>query len=131
VKTPSRGPSLAIRILRFSTSGAATTLLHLLIASFCAFAFSFNGTASNAIAFTVANGFSYLMNAIWSFETGISIASLGRFFLVSLFGFLATLAISGTVDWLGYPAFYSIAAVVILLPALSFAAHNFWTFKER
>ncbi|WP_281032613.1 GtrA family protein [Phyllobacterium salinisoli] len=122
-------PSLGTKVFRFSTSGAATTLLHLLVASFCAYAFAFSGTASNGVAFIIANGFSYLMNSIWSFEAGISIAGFQRFFLVSVIGLLATLAISAVVEWLGYPAFYSIATVVVLLPALSFIVHNLWTFR--
>lgn len=78
----------------------------------------------------LANGFSYLMNSLWSFQTRVSSQRFGRFVSVSLIGLTLTLVISGIFDWQGYPAAYSIIVVVLTLPVLSFLAHNFWTFRQ-
>lgn len=119
---------LGTRLLRFGTSGVAATLIHLAIASLAVYS-GLGGTAANVLGFVVANCFSYLSNALWSFRAGVSAQNYGRFLAISLIMLLVTVAISALVEWLGFPPSYSVAAVVVTLPALSFLMHNYWTFR--
>ncbi|WP_185984513.1 GtrA family protein [Aureimonas mangrovi] len=121
-------PSLRTRVLRFLTSGVLATLVHIAVASAMAVS-GFNATASNSAAFVCANVVSYLANCLWTFEATVSARNAVRFACISLGLFTVILGVSLAVDAFGLHPFVAIALISVLVPALSFAAHNLWTFR--
>lgn len=117
------------RIVRFGVSGAACTALHAAIAGVLMGAFAATAVQANAIAFVCATGASYLLNTLWSFSAPLRWRNVARFVAVSVVGLMLTMAISHGVLALGLAAAWSIAAVVALMPPLTFAMHRLWTYR--
>ncbi|ABC36107.1 GtrA family protein [Burkholderia thailandensis] len=117
------------RIVRFGVSGAASTALHAAIAGTLMGALAATAVQANAIAFVCATGASYLLNTLWSFSVPLRWRNVARFLAVSVAGLMLTMAISHGVQALGIAAAWSIAAVVVLVPPLTFAMHRLWTYR--
>jgi len=118
------------RIRRFALVGAAATTVHALIAFLAIRFLSASPVLGNAAAFVVATGFSYVAQTLWTFEHRSSPVTMGKFGVVVAAGFLCTIAVSGAVDRMGYPYWAGIAAVVVVVPAMTFLLHNFWTYSQ-
>lgn len=83
---------------------------------------------ANGIAFVVANLFSYAINTLWTFSRPLQGRSLVRFVLVSLFGFIIAVTVSGLAEWYGLHYWYGIGLVVCCVTPVTFLLHNFWTY---
>ena len=122
-------PALSKRIRRFALVGAVATALHALIAFVAIRFLSASPVLGNAAAFVVATAFSYAAQTLWTFEHRSSPRTMGKFAVVVAAGFVCTIAVSGAVDRIGYP-YWADAAVVVVVPAVTFLLHNFWTYSE-
>jgi len=122
--------ALSKRIRRFALVGVAATTVHALIAFVAIRFLAASPVLGNAVAFVVATAFSYAAQTVWTFEHRPSPGNIGKFGIVVAAGFVCTIAVSGAVDRMGYPYWAGIAAVVVLVPAMTFLLHNFWTYSE-
>jgi putative flippase GtrA len=78
-------------------------------------------------------GISYLGNARFTFGRPVLHGSqFARFLVVSLTGFAANLGITWLLsNRLGWPFPATLAVIVVVIPALSFAASKLWAFAEH
>lgn len=118
------------RIVRFSVSGVLVTLVHIAVAA--AWLHWINGSSAlaNGCAFSVATAFSYCIHTLWSFSARMEQRVFVRFLVVAMFGLFLSAAVAHIIEWTGLPAFYSVAAVVLVMPVYNFLAHHFWTYAE-
>jgi len=84
---------------------------------------------ANGVAFGVATLFSYAINTVWSFTAPLHGRTLMRFSIVSIAGCLLAMIISGLADTLGMNYGFGIAAVVCIVPPVSFVLHISWTYR--
>jgi putative flippase GtrA len=85
--------------------------------------------AANGIAFTVAALASYVLNSLWTFEARLAVGRLVRFVAVAVTGLVVTVAITTAIQRAGYHYLVGIAAVVIVMPVLTFFSHRMWTYR--
>jgi putative flippase GtrA len=114
--------------LRFGVTGVAISLLHVLIASCVIRSLVPSPMLANGIAFSLCTLVSYQVNSRWSFAHANPTERLPRFVLVSLAGLAASLLVAASVDSLGFHYGVGIAAVIMLVPLLTFTLHSRWTF---
>ncbi|ANA34077.1 GtrA family protein [Ralstonia mannitolilytica] len=118
-----------IRVARFGVSGVVATGVHVAIATTLINGFSASQVTANGVAFVCANVCSYLLNALWSFSAKPGGANFLRFYAVSLLGLGLTLAISWLAQTLGASYWVGLAAILSVVPPLTFVLHRFWTFR--
>jgi putative flippase GtrA len=121
--------SVATEVPRFVLVGAGVTALHTAVATSLVMISHLHPASANGVAFAVATLVSYASNTLWTFERRPNARLLARFVLVSLAGFVLTVAIAGAADMLGFPFYAGIAAVVIVVPGVTFAMHKRWTYR--
>ena len=124
-------PTLVERFGRFVVVGVANTAVHALVALAMIGLTGASQTLANVAAFCVAALFSYLANARWTFGASLRPISLARFLGVALLGLAATAIVASLVEALGGHPVLGVAAVVLTVTPLSFAAHQLWTFRSR
>lgn len=120
---------MLIRVARFGVSGVVATGVHVAIATTLINGFSASQVTANGAAFVCANVCSYLLNALWSFSAKPGRANFLRFYAVSLLGLALTLAISWLAQTLGLSYWTGLAAILSVVPPLTFVLHRFWTFR--
>ena len=121
--------SLSSKVAKFSGIGVINTLIHTATVVLSVEQFGVHPSLANAIAFVIANSFSYWANRRWNFKTAASLGQYGRFLLVSLAGLAITVLVSGLADWAGWHYLVGLGMVFVALPALTFLLHWRWTFK--
>ena len=117
------------RAIRFGITGVANTGIHVVVALVLIYAAGMHESWSNAIAFTVATIFSYIVNSKWSFRHEIAPKFFIRFVTVSLIGVVVSWLVSNIAAEQGAHPLIGILFVTISVAAISFLAHNFWTFS--
>lgn len=117
------------RFGRFILSGMLATVLHVLIASSLIELLGFSPPAANGCAFATATIASYLINTLWSFSSRLHGRTALRFGITSVAGLLLSVSISATAEFLHWHYLYGIAAVVCLVPPVTFLLHHFWTYR--
>nr|WP_311530913.1 GtrA family protein [uncultured Ralstonia sp.] len=120
---------MVIRVFRFGVSGVVATGVHVAIATTLINGFSASQVTANGVAFVCANVCSYLLNALWSFSAKPGHANFLRFYAVSLLCLALTLAISWLAQTLGLSYWVGLAAILSVVPPLTFVLHRFWTFR--
>lgn len=120
--------SLTFAAWRFALTGVIVTLVHIAVAVALIERLQFHPGAANGLAFVVANGLSYAINTRWSFQSRLSLNTWWRFILVSVVAWALTVALAWLVERAGGHYLVGIGLVVGLVPALSFAAHRFFTY---
>ena len=117
------------RAFRFAAAGILATSAHALIAV-CAIEFiSIPPPFANGIAFAGATLLSFVVNTLWSFSSQIGGRTLFRFVIVSLFGLVLAMLLSWIAQISGHSYMQGIAAVVLVMPPITFFLHNFWTYR--
>lgn len=125
------GTSLLSRLVRFGMTGIGVTALHVVVAASLVELSHAGPAAANGIAFIAAALVSFLVNARFTFRAQAAGGPLVRFLLVTgLCGALSA-AIAAVAEAQGLDYRIGIAAVVAIVPVLSFLLHNFWTFRPR
>ena len=117
-------------VFRFALTGLAATLLHVVTATLLIEAAHWPPGWANGAAFLLANVASYTLHSRWTFRTRLSLATWRRFILVSVGAWALTVSISSTVATLGGHYLLGIALVTTIVPALSFLAHRFFTYRR-
>ena len=116
---------------RFAAVGIANTMLHIALASSLVEIGHYAPGEANGIAFVIATLASYWLNSTWTFEVPPALGSLSRFVLVAVFGLIVTIGIASAIERAGYHYLVGIAAVVMIVPVLTFVLHRLWTFRAR
>lgn len=83
---------------------------------------------ANGVAFIIANLTSYVTNTCWSFEARMKLGNWGRF-VVSLVAWVLTIIIALALAESGYHYLPGIALVIAMFPALTFVAHQKFTYR--
>ena len=120
---------MVVRVFRFGVSGVVATGVHVAIATARIAGAAASQVEANGVAFVCANVCSYLLNALWSFSAKPGRANFVRFYAVSLLGLAITLAISWCAQTLGVSYWAGLAAILSIVPPLTFVLHRFWTFR--
>ena len=123
-----RTPGLT-RVIRFGISGLLATGLHVGIALSLIDWCDTSQSLANSAACACATVWSYLANTLWSFSSSPDFRNAYRFTVVSFAGLLLTGLISGATQAAGAVPLVGIAAVVSIVPGLTFVAHRFWTYR--
>lgn len=118
-----------VRVFRFGVSGVVATGVHVALAMLLITACSATQVEANGVAFVCANVCSYLLNALWAFSARPGRDNFLRFFCVSVFGLLLTLAISWAAQKTGANYWTGLAAILMTVPPITFLLHRFWTFR--
>lgn len=122
--------SVLSRLVKFGLTGMGVTAVHVVIAAGLV-ELSLAGPAlANGVAFIIAACISFIANARFTFRTGLDGRSFVRFLLVTGIcgGISAAIAAGAEAHGLDYRI--GIAAVVAIVPTLSFLLHNFWSFRQ-
>ncbi|RJF99360.1 GtrA family protein [Noviherbaspirillum saxi] len=114
---------------RFFVSGVLVTGLHVLVAASVIRFLWPNPAYANGIAFVTATVASYLINTRWSFSSSFRSRSFYRFCMVALAGCLLAMGVSGLADAYGWSYWIGIAAVVMVVPPVTFVLHSRWTYR--
>lgn len=117
------------RLFRFGISGICSTAINTLVASAMFALFDASPVAANAVAFVIATVFSYLANTLWSFSATVQWSNLIRFLAVAAAGLIETMMLAHGTEALNLAAGWSIVAVVLFVPPVTFVLHRLWTYR--
>jgi putative flippase GtrA len=117
------------RVGRFALVGVANTAVHVAIALSLVAGLHASQTVANVVAFCVATAFSYFANAWWTFGAAPRASSFVRFVVVALVGLATTAAVASAAGTWDAPPLVGIAAVILTVTPVTFAAHQLWTFR--
>jgi putative flippase GtrA len=115
----------------FVCIGLAATAVHVVMAAHLIGTHMMPPALGNAIAFLFANLFSYFSQSAYVFQRPPTPVQYWRFLCVSLVGLAVVAAISSGFEVLGVHYLAGIAAVVLVLPLVTFGLHSHWTFRNR
>jgi putative flippase GtrA len=115
----------------FVCIGLGATAVHVGIAAHLIGTLLMPPVLGNAIAFVFANLISYFSQSAYVFRQQPRSVQYWRFLCVSLVGLALVAAISTGLEVLGVHYFAGIAAVVLVLPIVTFGLHSLWTFRNR
>jgi putative flippase GtrA len=115
----------------FVCIGLGATAVHVVIAAHLIGTHMVPPTLGNTIAFVFAHLFSYFSQSAYVFRRPPTPVQYWRFLSVSLVGLAFVTAISAGLEVLGVHYLASIAAVVLVLPIVTFCLHSLWTFRNR
>ena len=121
---------LARQLALFLCFGLVATTVHVVIAAYLIGAHLMAPAFGNGIAFVFANLFSYFAQSAYVFQQRPTTVQYRRFLCVSLVGLVLVAAISAGFEMLGVHYSVGIAAVIVILPFLTFALHSLWTFHN-
>lgn len=116
---------------RFTTTGVLATALHALTVMTLVTLIvpAPSQVVANGIAFILANGFSYVVNSLWSFTAPLHGLRFMKFLAVSVIGFLGTLLIAYVAEHIGLSPLSGIVLVVCIMTPVTFILHRAWTFR--
>ncbi|VWC54973.1 GtrA family protein [Burkholderia lata] len=117
------------RLIRFGVSGIGSTALHALIAAAMFAVFDATPVSANAVAFTCPTAFSYLANTLWSFSSPVTWGNFVRFLAVAMAGLGMTMLLAHGTGTFGLARAWSIVAVVLCVPPVTFVLHRLWTYR--
>ncbi|CAB3747695.1 sugar translocase [Burkholderia sp. MSh2] len=117
------------RLIRFGVSGLGSTALHALIAAALFALFDATPVIANAVAFACSTAFSYLANTLWSFSAPVTWGNFVRFLAVATAGLVVTMLLAHGTETLGLARAWSIVAVVLCVPPVTFLLHRLWTYR--
>lgn len=116
------------QILRFASTGIATTLLHLVTAIAAIEWWAWPPVAANGVAFILATVFAYVVNTGWSFQQTASRQNATRYLLVVGINWLLAMLLAALTQSMGWHYGAGLAATVLALPPLSFILHRTFTY---
>ncbi|CAG9165038.1 hypothetical protein LMG23992_00184 [Cupriavidus laharis] len=123
------GRQALARLFRFGVSGIIATGIHVAVATPLIYLLHATQVSANGVAFVTANISSYLLNTLWSFGATPGRNSYLRFLAVSMLGLMLTLGISASMQALGANYWAGLAAILSVVPAVTFVLHRSWTYK--
>ncbi|WP_175954948.1 GtrA family protein [Burkholderia sp. BCC0405] len=117
------------RLIRFGVSGAGSTAPHALIAAAMFALFDATPVSANGVAFACSTAFSYLANTLWSFASPVMRGNFMRFLAVAMAGLVVTMLLAHGTGTLGLARAWSVVAVVLCVPPVTFVLHRLWTYR--
>ncbi|SFV26742.1 Putative flippase GtrA (transmembrane translocase of bactoprenol-linked glucose) [Devosia crocina] len=117
------------QFLTFCAFGVANTLLHAGTVVLLVELSGANQVPANAMAFFVANVFSYAVNARFTFHRPLSVTGYVKFLGTSLATLLMTLLISSAGEVLGLHYMVTTATLIVLTPLITFTILKKFAFK--
>lgn len=118
------------RAVRFAVVGVLTTAAYFAMVWAVSGLLGANAVLGAAMAFAFATLVSYVCNAHWSFEAGLSHLSAARYGSVAVIGFLVNLGVAAGAAYCGYSYWSASLAVLLILPTINFVASHLWIFPE-
>ena len=115
----------------FLCIGLGATAVHVAIATYLIGTHMLPVALGNAIAFVVANLFSYFSQSSYVFQRPPTSVQYWRFLTVSLVGLVFVVAISSGLEALGIHYLVSIGVGVLVVPIVTFGVHSVWTFRKN
>ena len=115
---------------RFAAVGLLATITHILVAVVCVEQIGWGAVLSNGVAFLFATMESYFFNTSWSFGERVGLRTAWRYTIVATASGLLTLVIASIVDHARGHDLLGIALVVLLVPAMSYLAHRWFTYRD-
>ncbi|MCK2087414.1 GtrA family protein [Thauera aromatica] len=132
-KTGSRSIFISELLLtaRFGLVGILSTTLHVAIAWLLLSITTLPIIAANTLAFSIAFGFSFTGNYLWTFSAHRSARRAAfRFFLISISAFIFNSAILITaLHYLPADPAFSAACSAMIIPIITFIASRLWCFN--
>ena len=119
------------QLASFLCIGLAATAVHVAIATYLIGTHMLPIALGNAIAFVVANLFSYFSQSAYVFQRRPTSIQYWRFVTVSLVGLAFVVGISSALEALGVHYLASIGVVVLVVPIVTFGVHSVWTFRKN
>lgn len=123
------GRQTLAKLFRFGISGVIATGIHVAVATPMIYLLHASQVSANGVAFIIANICSYLLNTLWSFGASPGRDSYLRFLAVSLVGLGITLGISSVAPALGAGYWHGLAAILSVVPVVTFVLHRSWTYR--
>jgi putative flippase GtrA len=119
-------------LIRFAISGGLATLTHIAVFVLLVEGLSMRPLYASVPAFLTAVGVSYGMNFRWTFDAqGPHHVMLPRFLLVALVGLGLNMLITWLVVDVGHYWYgYTLAAVVVIVPLVTFSLSKLWVFSK-
>ena len=119
-------------VLRFGLVGLLATGIHVAVFLLLADGAGLDPTLATALAFLVATAVSYLANHSWTFGLrGGHRGRFGRYLVVALAGAGLNMAIMrAATAGLGWSKEAGLAAVLAVVPACSYLANRYWSFRR-
>jgi putative flippase GtrA len=119
-------------LIRFAISGGLATLTHIAVFVLLVEGLSMRPLYASVPAFLTAVGVSYGMNFRWTFDAqGPHHVMLPRFLLVALVGLGLNMLITWLVVDVGHYWYgYALAAVVVIVPLVTFSLSKLWVFSK-
>lgn len=114
----------------FCLIGAINTAVHFIVAIFLIEMLAATQVVANSTAFLVANIGSYLANSILNFKVALSLSRYGRFLLSSLSVIILVLVVSAIADHYRIRYLYTLVALTVLSPVMSFLMVRYFTFRS-
>lgn len=106
--------------LRFALIGVINTGLHFILLVFMVEKMKFPPPPANAVAFLLANLFSYFANSRFNFRVGISSKRYILFFGTSLIGVVVAYGLSAAVERLGGHYLVGFALLIVVMPPVNY-----------
>ena len=113
---------------RFAAVGLVCTALHVGVASALITRMGSPAWLGNAIAFLVANAFSYYANTFWTFAAKPQVENLARFVLVSVAALFMTATLAWAVELMGGQYLAGVGLIVTVVPVFTYFAHHLYTY---
>lgn len=125
--------ALGSQFARFAMVGGAATLSHVVIAMLCYELLDLRPLRANFFAFCGALFVSYLGNHRWTFAMrGEHLARFPRFVVTAVTGLALNQSIVyAMVEVMGWHYRFALAAVILIVPALSFLLNRGWVFSPK
>lgn len=119
-------------LIRFGITGLLATATHVAVFILLVEGLDMRPVLAAAPSFLAAFGISYGLNYRWTFEAdGPHRVMAVRFLAVALGGLGLNVLLTGLiVDAWGLPYGYALAAVVTIIPLLTYLLSRFWVFRS-
>ncbi|MEE1676039.1 GtrA family protein [Agarivorans aestuarii] len=118
----------SLRIARYGLTGGIATAIHFFLALAVLEYWPQAFALANFIGFSLAFIFSYLLQTCWVFQHQPSLNNALRFFVVQLGALAISVYLSSQLST--FPNFIKVVVVILMLPAITFVIHRFWTYSQ-
>ena len=121
-----------ITAIRFSSVGAVSTAVHVLVAYLSNQLFDATPAVSNLVGFIAAATVSFMGHSRWTFMLPtLEMRKFGRFLVLSLLSLLLTHSIVHVITaQMKYPLIIALSIIVLTVPLLNYLIMKVWVFTE-
>lgn len=117
------------QFLVFCVIGVLNTAINFAVVVACIEGFGSNQVTANLLAFFIANIASFFANSLWNFRTPLTLGRYWRFLMSSASVVALVLAVSAAADHFGIHYLWTVVALTILSPVMSFLMVRYFAFR--